>query len=215
MPPLLGGLVELVLRHVDCAVSVAPSAPEHARAGGGIPDALLVDLDVGASGRDGARTVVGLTRRWETPARLAAVEAGIDDLVRVPFSPDEIVVRTIAALRRATGRTATIVPRSRVGAFELDVLERGVRRDGDLVRLTVLEQTLLYLFLSHPGETLERASILANVWGTDSAVTSNVIDRHIRDLRVKLNERWREPTLIETVPGVGYRFIGQRTGGMH
>jgi DNA-binding response OmpR family regulator len=59
---------------------------------------------------------------------------------------------------------------------------------------------------------LTRDEVLRNIWGGETAVTSNVIDRHIRDLRVKLGESWRQPSVIETVPGQGYRFIGTDGG---
>jgi DNA-binding response OmpR family regulator len=90
----------------------------------------------------------------------------------------------------------------------MDIEGPGVRLNESLVKVTLLEQTLLYLFLAHPGQTLTREDILTNIWGSQSAVTSNVIDRHIRDLRVKLQEKWREPRFIATEAGKGYRFVG-------
>lgn len=119
------------------------------------------------------------------------------------------MVRTVAALMRTRGQKVRIHPRSRVERFEMDLAEPGVRLNDTLVKLTLLEQTLLYLFLAHPGKTLTREDILTNIWGGQSAVTSNVIDRRIRDLRVKLQERWREPKFIATEPGKGYRFVGE------
>jgi two-component system KDP operon response regulator KdpE len=121
------------------------------------------------------------------------------------------VVRTIAALMRPTGRKIAIEMKMRVGRFEMDLQEPGVRLADTAVKLTLLEQTLLYLFLANPGKVLKREDILMNIWGSQSAVTSNVIDRHIRDLRVKLQERWQEPKFIATEPGEGYRFVGERS----
>ena len=207
MSELLAGLVQLTLEHLD--VDVQRAGPG---ADGGTSDALLVDLDAAAAARGRARSVVGLTRKWEPTARLAAFTDGIDDLVQVPFAPDEIVVRTIGALRRATGRAVSLRPRVTVGRVEVDLLEGGVRLNGQLIRLTVLEQTLLYMLMAAPEKILEREEILSTIWGESSAVTSNVIDRHIRDLRVKLQESWKSPRYIETIPGRGYRFIGGGDG---
>lgn len=198
MPELLAGVVGLALRHLDCDVAVGD---------GVAADALLVDLDAGSDvPRSGRASVVGLTRRREPSERLAAF-ARVDDLVPIPFAPHEVAMRTMVALRRATGRDVALRPRAPIGRFEVDLLGGTIWLDGRPVRLTLLEQNLLYLFLSRPGATMDRAAILSSIWGGE-AVTSNVIDRHIRDLRVKLQEEWRDPRFIETVPGKGYRFIG-------
>jgi DNA-binding response OmpR family regulator len=199
MPELLGGVVRLSLQHLDCEIATAEAVAA---------DAMLIDLDVAVQPppRSANTAVVGLTRRREPAARLAAFSR-VDDLVHVPFAPDEVVIRTLAALRRATGRDVQLRARAALGRFELDVLDGAIRLDGRAVRLTMLEQNLLYLFLSRPGVVLDRGAILASFWGHGASVTSNVIDRHIRDLRVKLQEEWRQPRFIETVAGKGYRFI--------
>lgn len=150
----------------------------------------------------------GLTRRRDTLAKLAAFERCATDLIEIPFTPDEIVVRTIAALMRTSGRKVRIQTRLPVGRFEMELEEPGIRLNDGLVKLTLLEQTLLYVFLANPGRVLSREDILTDIWGSQSAVTSNVIDRHIRDLRVKLQEKWREPKFIATEPGRGHRFVG-------
>lgn len=213
---LLGGLVALVLRHVDAECRPASSQAKVAELlRTWSPDILVADLDKYEKAPEWTRsdgTVVpclGLTRRRETMAKLEAFQRGATDLIEIPFTPDEIVVRTIAALMRTSGRKVAIRSRLQVGRFEMELEEPGVRLNRSLVRLTLLEQTLLYLFLANPGKTLSREDILTNIWGSQSAVTSNVIDRHIRDLRVKLQERWREPRFIATEPGKGYRFVGE------
>jgi DNA-binding response OmpR family regulator len=212
---LLGGLVSLVLRHVDAECRPASSEGDvKTLIASWSPDILVADLDRYERAPewtriDGKRVpCLGLTRRRETLAKLEAFERGADDLIEIPFTPDEIVVRTIAVLMRVAGRKVAIETRLRVGRFEMELQEPGVRLNDSLVKLSLLEHTLLYLFLAHPGQTLSRENILANIWGSQSAVTSNVIDRHIRDLRVKLQEKWQEPKFIATEPGKGYRFVG-------
>lgn len=212
---LLGGLVALVLRHVDAECRPVSSQAEVRKLlASWSPDILIADLDKYDRAPEWTRIdgtsipCLGLTRRRETKAKLEAFERGATDLIEIPFTPDEIVVRTIAALMRTAGRKIEIQDRLKVGRFEMQLEQPRIRLNDGLVKLTLLEQTLLYVFLAHPGQTLSRESILANIWGSQTAVTSNVIDRHIRDLRVKLQERWREPKFIATEAGKGYRFVG-------
>jgi DNA-binding response OmpR family regulator len=98
-------------------------------------------------------------------------------------------------------------PVIRVGELEIDILHRRVRVDGRDLRLTPLELSLLYLLAANAGRVLTRDEILDHVWGGDYAADSNVVDRHIRDLRAKLRDDWRRPRYIATVPGQGYRFV--------
>ncbi|MDE3194311.1 MAG: response regulator transcription factor [Chloroflexota bacterium] len=212
---LLGGLVSVVLRHVDAECRpVASQSEVRQLLSTWSPDILIADLDTFEKAPEWARTdgtsipCLGLTRRRETMTKLQAFERGATDVIEIPFTPDEIVVRTVAALMRSTGRRVEIQSRLRIGRFEMELEEPRIRLNDGIVKLTLLEQTLLYVFLAHPGQTLTREDILTNIWGSQSAVTSNVIDRHIRDLRVKLQEKWREPRSIATDPGKGYRFVG-------
>lgn len=78
--------------------------------------------------------------------------------------------------------------------------------DHDL-HLTSLEQALLYLLAANAGSVLTREQILDSLWGTDFVIESNVVDRHVRALRAKLQNDWHKPRYIETVPGTGYRFV--------
>jgi len=82
-----------------------------------------------------------------------------------------------------------------------------VRAGAVKLNLTAIEQALLYLLASNPGKTLDRETILDALWGADYVAESNLVDRHIRNLRVKLKDSWRRPRYIETLPGKGYRFL--------
>ena len=82
-----------------------------------------------------------------------------------------------------------------------------VRAGTSELHLTGLEQSLLYLLATNAGHVVTRDEILDALWGIDYAAESNVIDRHIRNLRAKLQNDWRKPRFIATVPGQGYRFI--------
>ncbi|HEX8919529.1 MAG TPA: helix-turn-helix domain-containing protein, partial [Chloroflexota bacterium] len=80
------------------------------------------------------------------------------------------------------------------------------------LHLTPLEQNLLYLLAANAGRLLTRDEILDALWGVDYLADSNVVDRHVRNLRAKLQNNWRRPRYIATVPGRGYRFIPTDTG---
>ena len=93
-------------------------------------------------------------------------------------------------------------PVIRFGELEIDMLHRRVRVDGQDLHLTPLELSLLYLLAANAGRVLTRDEILDHLWGG-----SNVVDRQIRTLRAKLQDDWRRPRYIATVPGKGYRFV--------
>ena len=151
--------------------------------------------------------VLGLTRRGDLPTKLRAFDLGVDDILTLPFSPEELLARAIVVTRRASGIDRPIVPTIRLGEMEIDILHREVRTGTSVVHLSSIEQSLLYLLASRNGRVVTRDEIMDGVWGTDFVAESNVVDRHIRSLRVKLQNDYRHPRFISTVPGRGYRFI--------
>jgi len=94
-----------------------------------------------------------------------------------------------------------------IGEIQIDILNRQVRAGDSVVHLSGIEQSLLYLLASRGGRTVTREEILDAVWGTDFVAESNLVDRHIRSLRIKLQNGYRHPRFIATVPGKGYRFL--------
>ena len=110
-------------------------------------------------------------------------------------------------------------PVIRIGELEIDMLHRRVRADGHDLHLAPLELSLLYLLAANAGRVLTRDEILDHLWGDDFAAESNVVDRQVRQLRAKLQDDWRRPRYIATVPGKGYRFViiaaDQATGPPH
>jgi two-component system alkaline phosphatase synthesis response regulator PhoP len=91
--------------------------------------------------------------------------------------------------------------------MEIDIVNRVVRAGTSVVHLSGIEQSLLYLLASRAGRVVSRDDILDAIWGTDFVAESNIVDRHIRSLRIKLQNDYRHPRFIATVPGLGYRFI--------
>jgi len=168
---------------------------------------LLLQLGASATLKRSDVPVLGLTRRGDLKTKLKAFDLGVDDILAMPFSPEELLARSIVISRRASGIQGPIVPTIRLGEMEIDIVNRQVRAGGSVVHLSGIEQSLLYLLASRNGQVVSREDILDAVWGTDFVAESNLVDRHIRSLRVKLQNDYRNPRFIATVPGQGYQFI--------
>jgi DNA-binding response OmpR family regulator len=151
--------------------------------------------------------VIALTRRGDLKSKLAAFEQGVDDILTVPFSPEELVARVLALMRRSYRDAVAFTPTLRVGELELDILNRQVRVGGHELQLTALEQGLLYLLAANAGRVMSRDEILDSLWGPDFVAGSNLVDQHVRQLRSRLQNDWKRPRYIATVPGRGYRFL--------
>jgi DNA-binding response OmpR family regulator len=213
-------LIELTLNHGLFMVRSARNlADAEAILAAWHPHMAVVDMDhddstmllqrLGSSHtmRASVTPVLGLTRRGDLPTKLRAFDLGVDDILTLPFSPEELLARSIVITRRASGVDRPIVPTIRLGEIEVDIFKREVRAGDSVVHLTSIEQSLLYLLASRAGRVVTRDEILDGVWGHDFVAESNLVDRHIRSLRVKLQNDYREPRFIATVPGQGYRFI--------
>jgi len=185
------------------------------------PHIVVIDMDVGdgallgwfaqAASRGEHTPVIALTRRGDLKTKLAAFDRGVEDILTIPFFPEELVARVLVIMRRRYQDTAAFTPVIHVGELEIDILNRRVRAGAAELRLTSLEQSLLYLLAANAGRLVTREEILDNLWGTDYAAESNVVDRHVRNLRDKLQDDWRRPRFIVTVPGQGYRFVPAST----
>jgi DNA-binding response OmpR family regulator len=138
---------------------------------------------------------------------LKAFDLGVDDVLAMPFAPDELLARAIVITRRASGAHRPIVPTITLGEIEIDILKREVRTGASVAHLSGIEQSLLYLLASRAGRVVTREQVLDAIWGTDFVAESNVVDRHVRSLRIKLQNDYRHPRFIATVPGQGYRFV--------
>jgi DNA-binding response OmpR family regulator len=218
MNETLGNLVALTLQHGRYEIRTSTDPEEcHEILDNWAPHIAFIDLDlyeqfidvVGRGLAHGHTPIVAFTRRRDTKLKLSVYERGADDIIEVPFTLDEIVARPFALLRRAHAMSVPIVPKIRLDGLEVDLLEQRVSVGGRQLHLTPIQQTLLYLLAANAGKALSREDLLATIWGGEFEIESNVVDRHIRELRVKLNDEWRAPRYIETVPGAGYRFKSQ------
>lgn len=213
----IANTVDFTLRHGSYIRRVEDSIPTaRAAIAEWNPQLLILDIDLEAGAGiqliDDARVgqpmgVIALTRRSDLRGKLDAFERGADDYIGIPFVPDDLVARSRAVIRRAHGGAGMLVPSLRIGDLEIDVLNRRVIAGDHDLHLTSLEQALLYLLAANAGSVLTREQILDALWGTDFVSESNVVDRHVRALRAKLQNDWHKPRYIETVPGAGYRFV--------
>ena len=168
---------------------------------------LLRQLGVSNTMSRSVTPVLGLTRRGDLKTKLRAFDLGVDDILTMPFSPEELLARSIVISRRATGTDHPIIPTIKLGEIEIDIVNRQVKAGSSVVHLSGIEQSLLYLLASRGGRVVTREEILDAIWGVDFVAESNIVDRHIRSLRIKLQNDYRHPRFIATVPGAGYRFI--------
>jgi DNA-binding response OmpR family regulator len=211
-------LIKLTLNHGVYVTRLASSRKEAAHLLDEWQPHLVVfecDVDgsevlklIGTRGSGASRLPsICLTRRGNLQSKLEAFEAGVDDILTVPFAPEELLARTIAVLRRSYRNTVTFTPVIRIGELEIDILHRTVSDGESELHLTALEQSLLYLLASNAGRVVSRDEILDTLWGGDYVPESNVVDRQVRNLRMRLQDDWKQPRFIATVPGRGYRFL--------
>ncbi len=179
------------------------------------PDLVL--LDVMLPGTDGlelcrwirgrsAVPVILLTARGDEEDRIVGLDLGADDYVTKPFSPRELVSRVRAVLRRAEAPSA---PSERItfGDLVVDAEKREVRRGGGELRLTAKEFDLLWFLATHPRRVFSRDELMRRIWGYEAAFDTGTVTVHIRRLREKVEETPSEPRFLQTVWGVGYRFV--------
>lgn len=153
--------------------------------------------------------ILMLTALGEEIDRILGLELGADDYLTKPFSTRELLVRIKALLRRVElDRVAQQSPRLTAGGLTLNIDRHEVYKGAVPLLLRHKEFELLYLLMSRQGEIVTRAEIFDQVWGTDWLGDTRTLDVHIRWIRSKIEDNPNQPTLIQTVRGVGYRFVG-------
>jgi len=176
----------------------------------------LVVLDLALPKRDGFAVleqvrqktdlpIIVLTARGLEEDKIKGLRLGADDYLTKPFSPRELVARIESVLRRSSPRP----PRG--GTIDthdlaIDLAARRVRRAGKDIHFTPTEFNLLAELASHPGEALTHDVLLTRVWGPEYRYETQYLKVYIGRLRDKVEPAPEEPTLIQTVRGVGYRF---------
>jgi DNA-binding response OmpR family regulator len=175
-----------------------------------LPDGSGLDVLRAASSPNGRIPTIMLTARAEEADRIVGVELGADDYVTKPFSPRELVARVRSLLRRvgegavrATSEKAA--RRTRVGDLEIDHNFHEVSMGGAPTLLTATEFKILTVLAENPGEVFTRSHLLDRL-GDDGEIYERTLDRHINNLRKKIEKDPRNPEYIVTVYGVGYKM---------
>jgi len=179
------------------------------------PDLVILDLNLpGMDGLDVAREIrrksdtpiIMVTARVEETDRLIGLELGADDYITKPFSPREVVARVRAVLRRAgLPRAKNNVLRS--GSLEIDLDAHTVSREEETIDLTPTEFKLLETLAARPGRVFSRLQLLEASQGDAYEGYERTIDAHIKNLRAKIEPDTKNLYYIETVFGIGYRFV--------
>lgn len=185
------------------------------------PDLIVLDLLMpGLDGRQICRqlraagdwTPVIMLTRVNTPVdKVSSLEEGADDYLCKPFDPHELVARIRAVLRRRQGpaKLPPLIKASRLRSGDL-ILDRRTRRaykGGRALELTPKALALLEYLMLHPDEVLTRDRLLDAVWGWDYPVATRAVDVRIAEIRRALGDDPEHPSFVETIIGVGYRFL--------
>jgi two-component system alkaline phosphatase synthesis response regulator PhoP len=200
-----GYTTELLSSGRDAVASIASSPPDLLVLDLMLPhvDGLEICRAVRAGEKTSATPIIMLTARAEESERIVGLEIGADDYVAKPFSPNELVARVRALLRR-THRQAAKTPSVVYGPIVVDSEQHTVSSMGRSVTLTAKEFLLLDYLLKHKGRVLSRDVLLTDVWGYKYTGGTRTVDVHVRRLREKL------PTLADalvTVKQFGYKLL--------
>ncbi len=176
-------------------------------------DAIVLDIMLpGLSGLEVCRQlrtnevttpILLLTARDTVDDVVAGLEAGADDYIKKPFAFRELRARLQTAMRRNSGASSS---QMQIGNVVLDIASREVKRGAQRIELTNREYQVLEYLMHNPGRVLTRSMFEEHVWGYEYGGLSNTVDVHIKRLRRKL-DRDDEPSMIETIRGVGYRLV--------
>jgi len=215
--PSISEIVSLYLKRAGYQVQIYPDGLM-AQEGFDHQIPNLVILDIMLPGLDGFSLTRGLRDRSEVPIilltsrreesdRIAGLELGADDYVIKPFSPQELVSRVRAVLRRTSkdeqkgNETPISYP-----DLSMDPKTHSVRAHGQDIPLTAREFDMLYHLAVHPKQVFSRDQLLNNIWGLSEFIDPSTVTVHIRRLREKIESDPTHPAHLQTVWGVGYKF---------
>ncbi|MEK7323650.1 MAG: response regulator transcription factor [Chloroflexota bacterium] len=215
--PSISEVVSLYLKRAGYQVMIANDGlAAKAMLERGLPDLVVLDLMLPKLGglelarwlrAQGDIPIIMLTARREETDRIAGLEMGADDYVVKPFSPQELVSRVRAVLRRA--RPPAVGAQEQALAFDnirIDPQTRLVEMDGEEKMLTAKEFELLWVLARHPRQVFSRDQLLERVWGLAEYIDPSTVTVHMRRLREKIEPDPSSPKHILTVWGVGYKF---------
>ncbi len=205
------------LRRAGYEVIEAESGEEALEALKAHSDTRVALLDIMLPGIDGFEVcrriratnkkigIIMLTARTQEMDKVTGLMTGADDYVTKPFSPAELTARVDALFRR-TGVGESENGEIDVEPFRLNTRNRTLEKNGERLKLTQVEYSLMKLFMENPGKALSREEILDAVWGRDYFGELKIVDVNIRRLRLKIEDNPNNPSYITTVWGFGYQW---------
>jgi DNA-binding response OmpR family regulator len=153
--------------------------------------------------------ILMLTAKGEASDRIRGLDLGADDYVAKPFSPQEVILRVRAILRRTSKEhQVRIGKKLRFTDLMIDPVSRTVSLGDETISLTAKEFDLIYFFARNPRQAFSRAQLLENVWNDELYTDPSTVTVHIRRLREKIERNPSNPKYLLTVWGIGYKFEG-------
>jgi DNA-binding response OmpR family regulator len=214
--PSIAEVVQLYLRRAGFQVQVVQDGSAALKLlEQRLPDLLVLDIMLpGVDGfnilrwlRDRSDTpVIFITARREEADRIAGLELGADDYVVKPFSPQELVSRVRAVLRRFNREGNATEKQLIYGDLSIDPQTRLATLAGREITLTGREFDLLWLLARHPRQVFNREQLLERVWGGSEYIDPSTVTVHLRRLREKIEKDASQPAHLITVWGIGYKF---------
>ena len=213
------GFIVINLRRAGYDVIEAESGEEALERLRENPDARVALLDIMLPGIDGFEVcrriratnsrigIIMLTARSQEMDKVTGLMTGADDYVTKPFSPAGLTARVDALVRRSGGEE----PPQATGElsqppFLLNTRNRTLEKNGQRIKLTQVEYSIMRVFMENPGKALSREEILDMVWGRDYFGELKIVDVNIRRLRLKIEDNVQNPAYITTVWGYGYKW---------
>ena len=213
------GFIVINLRRAGYDVIEAESGEEALERLHENPDARVALLDIMLPGIDGFEVcrriratnsrigIIMLTARSQEMDKVTGLMTGADDYVTKPFSPAELTARVDALVRRSGGEEPPqVTGELSQPPFLLNTRNRTLEKNGQRIKLTQVEYSIMRVFMENPGKALSREEILDMVWGRDYFGELKIVDVNIRRLRLKIEDNAQNPTYINTVWGYGYKW---------
>ena len=150
--------------------------------------------------------IIMLTARSQEMDKVTGLMTGADDYVTKPFSPAELTARVDALFRRSGGEDPAQSGEIRQPPFLMNTRNRTLEKNGERIKLTQVEYSIMRFFMENPGKALSREEILDRVWGRDYFGEVKIVDVNIRRLRLKIEDNVQNPIYITTVWGYGYKW---------
>lgn len=151
--------------------------------------------------------IILLTIKSESKHKLRGFDLGADDYVTKPFDAEELAARVRAVLQRSQTQQPEVGDVYSFDEITIDFTDETATKQDEEIEFTELEFDILEYFINHRGRTVSRKQLLRDVWGISGDITTRTIDRHVASLRKKIEPDPDEPTYIQTVYGIGYKFV--------